>query len=115
LTNSNEQLAEGSWEWEVNSGKWEVDTLLPLERQLIISLEKYTNTISEAADEMNPSVIANYVFNLAKLFNSFYAELSVANAESDTKKQLRIALSIMTATVIKSGLQLLGIKVPDRM
>lgn len=89
--------------------------LLPLERQLILFLEKYGNIIAEAAQELNPSVIANYVFNLAKLFNSFYAEHSVANAESEEKKKLRLSLSIMTATVIKSGLQLLGIRVPDRM
>ena len=91
------------------------DQLLPLERQLILFLEKYGNIIAEAAQELNPSVIANYVFSVAKLFNSFYAEHSVANAESEEKKKLRLSLSIMTATVIKSGLQLLGIRVPDRM
>ncbi|MEO9209973.1 MAG: arginine--tRNA ligase, partial [Ginsengibacter sp.] len=93
----------------------DISNLLSLERQLIIFLEKYSNTLSEAGDEMNPSIIANYVFNLAKLFNSFYTEHSVANAESEEQKQLRLALSIMTAKVIKSGLQLLGIKVPERM
>ncbi|MDE3182254.1 MAG: arginine--tRNA ligase [Bacteroidota bacterium] len=89
--------------------------LLPLERQLIIMLEKYGNIILDAGEEMNPSIIANYVFNLAKLYNSFYAEHSVANAESSEKKKLRIAISVMTSGVIKSGLQLLGIKVPERM
>ncbi len=89
--------------------------LLPLERQLIIFLEKYRNAVSDAADEMNPSVIANYVFNLAKLYNSFYVEHSVANAESEEKKQLRLRLSVMTAGVLKRGLHLLGIKVPERM
>lgn len=64
---------------------------------------------------MNPSVIANYVFNLARLFNSFYAEHSVANAENEEKKHLRLSISVMTAMVIKSGLLLLGIKVPERM
>ena len=89
--------------------------LLPLERQLIIFLEKYSNTILEAGNEMNPSIIANYVYNLAKLFNSFYVEHSVANAENEEKKKLRLALSIMTSGVIKSALQLLGIHVPQRM
>jgi arginyl-tRNA synthetase len=92
-----------------------VGKLLPLERQLIIFLEKYSNTISEAGNEMNPSIIANYVYNLAKLFNSFYTEHSVANAENEEKKKLRLALSIMTSGVIKSALQLLGIHVPQRM
>ncbi len=93
----------------------DISRLLPLERQLIIFLEKYSNIISDAAEEMNPSVIANYVFNLAKLYNSFYAEHSVANAESDEKKNLRLYISVMTANIIKSGMELLGIKVPDKM
>ncbi|HET7117093.1 MAG TPA: arginine--tRNA ligase, partial [Hanamia sp.] len=89
--------------------------LLPLERQLIIFLEKYSIIITEAANEMNPSIIANYVFNLAKLYNSFYAEHSVANAETNEKKSFRLQLSVMTANIIRSGLQLLGIRVPERM
>ncbi|HZW65629.1 MAG TPA: arginine--tRNA ligase [Hanamia sp.] len=91
------------------------ENLLPLERQLILMLEKYGNIISEAGNEMNPSVIANYVFNLAKTYNSFYTEHSVANAETEEKKSFRVALSVMTANNIKSGLQLLGIKAPSKM
>jgi arginyl-tRNA synthetase len=93
----------------------EITNLLPLERQLIIALEKYSNIIADAADEMNPSVIANYVFNLAKLYNSFYSEHSVANAENEEKKNLRLHISVMTANIIKSAMKLLGIKVPDKM
>lgn len=89
--------------------------LLPLERQLIIFLERYSNIIFDAGEEMDPSIIANYVFNLAKLYNSFYVEHSVANAETEVKKNLRLQLSVMTSNIIKSGLQLLGIKVPERM
>ncbi|MEO8112358.1 MAG: arginine--tRNA ligase [Ginsengibacter sp.] len=91
------------------------EKLFPLERELIIFLEKYLNVISQAAEELNPSVIANYVFHLAKTFNSFYTEHSVANAESEEKKTLRVHIAVMTATVIKSAMQLLGIKVPERM
>ncbi|HEV8084661.1 MAG TPA: arginine--tRNA ligase [Chitinophagaceae bacterium] len=97
------------------NGQWSINKLLPLERQLIIFLEKYSNVISQAAEELNPSVIANYVFHLAKTFNSFYVEHSVTNAESEEKKLLRLQISMMTATVIKSAMQLLGIKVPERM
>ncbi|MGN6532655.1 MAG: arginine--tRNA ligase [Ginsengibacter sp.] len=92
-----------------------ISTLLPLELQLIIMLEKYSNIISDAAEEMNPSVIANYVFNLAKLYNSFYSEHSVANAETEEKKNLRLCISVMTANIIKSGMELLGIRVPQKM
>jgi arginyl-tRNA synthetase len=107
-TVNNEHL-DSYWE-TINNGN-----LLPLERQLILFLEKYDNTVTQAAEELNPSVIANYAFHLAKAFNSFYAEYSVANAESEEKKILRVHISVMTATVIKSTLELLGIKVPDRM
>lgn len=89
--------------------------LLPLEKELLIILEKYPAVINEAAADHNPSVIANYVFNLAKTFNSFYTEHSVANAESEEKKQLRLRLCQMTANIIASGMGLLGIRVPERM
>ena len=91
------------------------NSLLPLERELILAMEQYSTIIAEAAAELNPSVIANYVFHLAKTFNSFYTEHSIANAESEKKKQLRLHIAIMTANIIKSGMQLLGIKVPERM
>lgn len=89
--------------------------LLKLEKDLIVLLEQYPLMIEQAVDEHNPSVIAIYVFNLAKLFNTFYAEHSVMNAESEEKKKLRLHLSEMTANVIASGMGLLGIRVPERM
>lgn len=89
--------------------------LLPLEKELLIHLERYGITIEQSVSEHNPSLIAIYIFELAKLFNSFYAEHSVTQAESNEKKQLRLKLCQMTAHVIKSGMSLLGINVPERM
>ena len=89
--------------------------LLKLEKDLIIMLEEYPAIIEQACMEHNPSVLAIYVFNLAKSFNTFYTGHSVMNAESEEKKQLRLQLSAMTANVIASGMSLLGIKVPERM
>ncbi len=89
--------------------------LLPLEKNLLVSLEEYDTIIEQASLEHNPSVVANYVFNLSKNFNSFYTEHSVTNAESEEKKQLRLRLSMMTANIIASAMKLLGIKVPERM
>ncbi len=91
------------------------DSLLKLEKSLIVLLEQYPTIIEQACNEHNPSVIAIYVFNLAKSFNTFYTEHSVMNAESEEKKQLRLQLSEMTANVIASGMSLLGISVPERM
>ena len=90
-------------------------SLLKLEKDLVISLEQYPNIIEQAVAEHNPSLIAIYVFTIAKAFNTFYTEHSVMNAESEEKKQLRLQLSEMTANVIASGMRLLGIKVPERM
>ena len=89
--------------------------LLPLEKAVIVYLEQYAAVLEKAASEYNPSEIAIYIFNLAKAFNSFYTEHSIANAESDDKKALRLQLAIMTSNVLKSGMQLLGIRVPERM
>jgi arginyl-tRNA synthetase len=97
------------------SRKYATGSLLKLEKQLLILLEQYPVIIQQAADEHNPSVIAIYIFNLAKSFNTFYTEHSVVNAESEEKKQLRLQLSEMTANVIASGMELLGIKAPERM
>ena len=93
----------------------EMITLLPLEKELIINLEKYPAVLQQACTEMNPSLVANYVFSIARLFNTFYSEHSVSRAESETKKQLRLRICVMTAGVIKSAMNVLGIKVPERM
>jgi arginyl-tRNA synthetase len=89
--------------------------LLPLEKQLVLTLEQYPAILQQACAEMNPSVIAGYVFTLAKLYNSFYTEHSVLNAETPIKKELRLQLSQMTVNVIKSSMGILGIRVPERM
>jgi arginyl-tRNA synthetase len=89
--------------------------LLALEKELHILLEQYPVMLQQACLELNPSVIAIYAFNLAKMFNTFYTGHSVLNAESEEKKQLRLRISEMTANVIRSAMGLLGIKVPERM
>jgi arginyl-tRNA synthetase len=89
--------------------------LLKSEKALIVKLEQFTAIVEQAAAEHNPSVVATYVFELAKTFNTFYTEHSVLHAESEEKKQLRLMLCEMTANVLASGLNLLGIKAPERM
>ena len=89
--------------------------LLPLEKEIIVLLEQFQNIIAEAATDYDPSKIAIYIFNLCKNFNSFYTEHSVTNAESEEKKSLRLQICLLTATVIKTGMHLLGIAVPERM
>ena len=89
--------------------------LLPLERALAISLEMFPSVLEDAASEHDPSKVAIYVFNLARTFNSFYTEHSIANAENDEKKTLRLQLAALTSQVIRTGMSVLGIAVPERM
>ena len=89
--------------------------LLPLEKELIVALERYSPVLQTACQEMNPSLVANYAFGLAKIFNSFYVEHSVGRAESEDKRQLRLRICQFTAHVLKSAMGILGIRVPERM
>ena len=89
--------------------------LLPLEKQLAIELSLFPAIINEAAENLDPSKIAIYAFNLAKLFNTFYTEHSIANADSETKKQLRIKIGILTAATLQKAMSCLGIAVPEQM
>jgi arginyl-tRNA synthetase len=89
--------------------------LLKLEKELLLLLEQYPTIVKEAANEYNPSVIAVYIYGIAKTYNSFYTEHSVLNAETEEKKNLRLRLCELTASVIANGMGLLGIRVPERM
>ena len=89
--------------------------LLKLEKELLVSLEKYPSVLEQACMEMSPSVIANYAFSLAKSFNALYAEHSVTHAETGEKRALRLKIAQLTAIVIQSAMALLGIAVPERM
>jgi arginyl-tRNA synthetase len=89
--------------------------LLKLEKDVIIQLEQFASVIEECANDHDPSKLAIYIFNLAKIFNSFYTEHSIANAETNEKKALRLQLAQLTAHTIKKAMQLLGISVPERM
>jgi arginyl-tRNA synthetase len=102
--------------WESGSQAIPANAALhPLEKQVIVLLEQFPDVLQTACAEMNPSHVANYVFSLAKAFNSFYTEHSIANAENEDSKLLRLHLSELTANVIANAMQVLGIAVPDRM
>lgn len=89
--------------------------LLPQEKTLAITIEQFPVVVQQSAAELNPSFLANYIYQLAKQFNSFYTDLSVLNAESEEKKILRLHFSVIAAQVLKKGLNLLGISAPERM
>jgi len=89
--------------------------LHPSEKELLLLAEQFEQILKQAADSLDPSTIAIYLFQLAQSFNSFYAALSIVNAENEEKKQLRLKLASLVATILSSGMLLLGINVPEKM
>ena len=86
-----------------------------MEKDLIVILQQYPAILAEAAMNYSPAVIANYVYELAKLYNKFYHEESILKAEEEEVKGFRLKLSANTAYIIKKSMCLLGINVPKRM
>ncbi len=90
-------------------------SLLPPEKELIVLLSKFPETLKDSAEELNPSYIAQYAFDLAKSYNSFYQSLPVLKEENAETRQLRISISEFTANVLESAFYLLGIRMPGVM
>ena len=82
---------------------------------LIQQMNSFPAVVTQAGNDYNPSCIANYCFELTKNFNQFYHDYSILQAESEEKKQLRIVIARNVAKIIKTGMGLLGIEVPERM
>ncbi len=89
--------------------------LLPLETKIILALEEYPAILADAGSEFNPSAICNYSFQLAQMFNTFYDAHSISKAESEEKKQLRLMIIVMTASVLRHAMNLMGIRLPEKM
>lgn len=98
-----------------NGTSTEHTELFTSEKKLLVMLEEYPVILEQACEEMNPSVLAIYAYELAKKFNSFYDAHSVLKAENPEKKELRLRIAQMTANIIASSMKLLGIDVPERM
>lgn len=84
------------------------------ERSLIIALEQYPTVLEAAAAEYNPSLLCNYAFSLAQIFNSFYDTDKIKDANEE-KKQLRLMLVVMTAQILRRSMKLCGINLPEKM
>ena len=94
---------------------WSTVTMESKERDVIKLLGKFPALIDHAATEQNPSVIASYLYDVAKAYNGFYQMHSVLNAETPQKAAFRVELSRQVAGVLKRGLTLLGIDAPEQM
>lgn len=85
------------------------------ERELIKQMQQFPEVIQNSALNYSPALIANYVFDLVKEFNSFYQNVSILGADQLEEKIFRVQLSKKVGQIIEDALALLGIKVPERM
>ncbi len=94
----------------------EVEGLASTELEMIMLLSNYPSEISAAAKAYSPAFLANYLYEVAKLFNKFYHEVPpIVKEENEALKQHRLNICKVTADVLKAGMKILGIDVPERM
>ncbi len=95
--------------------KINLTALHPKEKELLKQLQLFPEVIQNAAQFHSPALIANYVYDLVKSFNSFYQNVSILGADTEAEKTFRVQLSNSVANTIKNGFSTLGIDVPERM
>mgnify|MGYP002279425972 CR=1 FL=1 len=85
------------------------------EKALIKHLNQFPEIIQQSADQYSPALVANYVYDLVKEFNSFYQNISILGADDPSQIEFRVELSRQVGNVIKKSFKVLGIEVPQRM
>ena len=85
------------------------------EVELIQKMNEFGTAVEQAGKDYSPSGIANYCYELTKVFNQFYHDYSILNEPDEQKKAVRLMLASNVAKIIKNGMNLLGIEVPERM
>jgi arginyl-tRNA synthetase len=93
----------------------QITSLESSEKALVQLVAAFEGKLKEAAKDYSPSVIANYVYELAKTYNQFYQAIPIFTEADAAKLQFRIALSSVVANLIKRNMKILGIEVPERM
>ncbi|WP_419487950.1 arginine--tRNA ligase [Chryseobacterium bernardetii] len=90
-------------------------TLNQFEKELIMQLANFKTVVAKSAETLSPALVANYVYDLVKSYNSFYQNNPILNQDDENIKQFRLNLSDLTAKTIKKSLELLGIGTVNRM
>ena len=85
------------------------------ELELIKSISSFPEIIKQSANELSPALLANYLFTLVKSYNSFYQSCPIIKEENENLAEFRLQVSALTANVIRKGMEILGINVPERM
>jgi arginyl-tRNA synthetase len=99
----------------VSSQSHRIVEINPKEKEIIKQLLSYPEIIQQAAKQYSPALIANYTYDLVKLFNSFYQNVPILGGDDKELETFRLSLCSEVAKVIQSGLGLLGMEVPERM
>ena len=89
--------------------------LIAEEVELVKYLADFPQTVLQAGASYSPSIIGAYVYDLAKMYNSYYHDHSILREEREDVRQFRVALSSVVAATIGYGMSLMGIEVPERM
>ena len=92
-----------------------VPALSTKEEEIVARVAEFAAVVRQAGQDYSPSVIANYCYDLTKEYNQFYHDYSVLREEDEAKRQFRLVLSANVAKVIRLGMSLLGIEMPERM
>ena len=92
-----------------------VNGLHEKEKALLKSITLFPSVVQDAADSYSPAIIANYVYDLVKDFNSFYQNVSILGEEEESKRDFRVMLSKKIGEIIAESFKMLGIQVPERM
>ena len=95
--------------------KFQIDKLLKIEKDIIKKILNFEDIITLSADKYNPSILANYSYELVKKFNYYYQTVNIKKQTDSDKKNFRLQLCFFTAKVIKKSFELLGIDMPSRM
>jgi len=91
------------------------ETLHPIEKEIVKLAYDFPNVIKEAAENYSPALIANYIYELAKEFNKFFQSIPILRDTDNHTASFRLGLAALTGSIIKTGMELLGIEVPERM
>ncbi len=94
---------------------WKDATLEPEEKEILKHLSLFPSVLEEAGASYSPALIANYLYELAKLYNTFFQSISILKEENDDLRNMRLVMSRNVAKVINLGMGLLGIGVPNKM
>lgn len=96
-------------------GNWNGASLAPEEKEILKHLSTFPDVLQEAGKSYSPALIANYLYELAKLYNTFFQSIPILIEENEELRNMRLVMSKNVAKVINLGMGLLGVNVPDKM